>query len=73
MSGEFSYANNLVYEAMEEARARPQFSEDGMGRALVGAVLAHYHGYRNKNDIAAEFQFLIDTLSEDSPVITRGC
>ena len=73
MSGEFNYASRIVEEAMEEARARPQFSEDSMGRALVGAVLAYYGTYRKPADIANELQFLIDTLPDDEIVVTRGC
>ena len=73
MSGENTYAKDLVAKAIIEANTNPQFDPDSMGRAILGAVIAHYQSYRKTEDIAQELQFTIDNLGEDEFVITRGC
>ena len=44
-----------------------------MGRALISSVIEEFAAYRSTRDIAAELQYLIDNLDEDTFVITRGC
>jgi hypothetical protein len=73
MSGEAQIARELVRRAMEAAAQDPTHDKDGMGRALISAVLAEFATYRSTSDIAAELQYLIDNLDEDTFVITRGC
>ncbi len=73
MSGENTFAKELVAKAIEEANNNPQFDQDAMGRAIVSAVIAHYQSYRKADDITQELQYVIDNLDEDEFVITRGC
>jgi F0F1-type ATP synthase membrane subunit c/vacuolar-type H+-ATPase subunit K len=73
MSGEAQISRELVRRATEAAAQDPTHDKDGMGRALISAVLAEYATYRAISDIAAELQYLSDNLGEDTFVITRGC
>lgn len=73
MSGENTFAKEIIAEAIDEANRNPQFDEDAMGRAIVSAVISHYQTYRKAEDIAQELQYIIDNLDEDEFVITRGC
>jgi hypothetical protein len=73
MSGEARIARELVRNALRAAEQDPKLDKDGMGRALISAVLAEYGSYRSIADITAELQYLIDNLDEDTFVITRGC
>jgi hypothetical protein len=73
MSGEAGIARELVRKALQAAEQDPKLDKDGMGRALISAVLAEYASYRSIADITAELQYLIDNLDEDTFVITRGC
>ena len=73
MSGEAQIAQQLVQTAMQAADQDPKQDKDAMGRALISSVLAEFAAYRSTRDIAAELQYLIDNLDEDTFVITRGC
>jgi hypothetical protein len=73
MSGEAEIARELVRKAMTSADQDPRQDKDAMGRALLSAVLSELATYRPASDIAAELQYLIDNLDEDTFVITRGC
>lgn len=73
MSGEASIAREFVRNALRAAELDPTLDKDGMGRALISAVLSEFATYRSSDDIAAELQYLIDNLDEDTFVITRGC
>ena len=58
---------------MAAAEHDPKQDKDGMGRALISAVLAEFAAYRSSSDVAAELRYMIDNLDEDTFVITRGC
>lgn len=73
MSGEAQVARELVRQAMAAAEQDPKQDRDGMGRALISAVLAEYATYRSTSDIATELRYMIDNLDEDMLVVTRGC
>jgi hypothetical protein len=72
MTGEVSYAQQLIADAMRHAESDSSMSKDAMGRAVINAVIAEYRRFRNVDDIASELRYLIDTLDEDEFVITRG-
>ena len=72
MSGETSYAQQLVKDAMQHAASNPSLSKDAMGRAVINAVLGEYRQYRSIDDIASELRFIADNFGEDEFVITRG-
>ncbi len=46
---------------------------DAMGRALVQAVIEHYLSYRDIGDVRRELEYLVESLDDDDPVVTRGC
>lgn len=48
-------------------------SPDAMGRALIRAVVERYLGYRTREDVRNELAYLVDSLDDDAPVVTRGC
>lgn len=73
MSGEFSYAKQLVADAMQKADNDAHLDRDIMGRAIMHAVVEFFQTYRSKEDIASEMQYLIENINEDEFVITRGC
>jgi len=73
MSGESSYVKTVMTQVLEEVSTNPQYSPDPMFRALVSAIIDQYKTYRSGADIASELQSLIDNLSEDEHVVTRGC
>ena len=73
MSGESTYAQKLVRDALLTAQRDPACSEDAMGRAIIDAVIAEYRRYRTARDIADELRYLIETIDQDEFVITRGC
>ncbi len=72
MSGESSYAKTVVAQTLEEARTRPSMDGDAMGRALIQAVVEQYLTYRDSADVARELEYLVESLQDDDPVITRG-
>jgi hypothetical protein len=73
MSGEAEIARELVRKVMTAAEQDPKQDKDAMGRALLAALLAELATFRPASDIAAELQYLMDNLDEDTFVITRGC
>lgn len=73
MSGESSYAKTVVAQTLQEARTRPTMDADAMGRALIQAVVEQYLTYRDSADVARELEYLVESLQDDDPVITRGC
>jgi hypothetical protein len=73
MTGEVSYAQSIVIDALAHADRDPALSKDAMGRSIINAVLAEYSKYRTSSDIASELQYILDNLDEDEFVITRGC
>ncbi len=73
MSGESSYARTVVAQTLEEARKRPTTDADAMGRALIQAVVEQYLTYRDHADVARELEYLVESLQDDAPVVTRGC
>ncbi len=73
MSGESSYAKTAVAQILDEARTRPTMDVDAMGRALIQAVVEQYLAYRDSADVARELEYLVESLNDDDPVVTRGC
>ncbi len=73
MSGESSYAKTVVAQILEEARTQPTMDLDAMGRALIQAVVEQYLTYRDSADVARELEYLVESLNDDDPVVTRGC
>lgn len=73
MSGESSYAQELITRAFRDARSRSEMDPDALGRAVIQAVIEQYREYRPLDDIVRELSYLCDSLDDDDPVITRGC
>lgn len=73
MSGESKYAKAVVAQSLEEARTRSTMDADAMGRALIQAVVEQYLTYRDHADVARELEYLVESLQDDEPVVTRGC
>ena len=73
MSGESSHAKKLVVQALAEAKLRSDMDRDAMGRAIIFAVVDEYLSYRGVKDVSQELQYLIESLDDDDPVVTRGC
>ena len=73
MSGEAEIARELVRNALAAADQNPKQDKDAMGRALLQAVLTELAAHRPAKDLAAEVQYLLDNLDEDTFVGTRGC
>lgn len=73
MSGESSYAKTVVAQALAEAQARSEMDTDAMGRAIIQAVVERYLSYRSSADVARELEYLVESIDDDDPVVTRGC
>lgn len=64
MSSATELARSCVNTALQEAKVA-QFSEDAIARALISEAIAIYKKSRSSEDIANEFVFLAENLSED--------
>ncbi len=73
MSGESNFAGTIVNQAFTDAEARPDMDVDAMGRALIQAVVTRYLTYRSVADVSQELSYLVESLDDDDPVVTRGC
>lgn len=73
MSGESHFASTIVNQAFTDVEARPDMDVDAMGRALIQAVVARYLTYRSVADVSQELSYLVESLDDDDPVVTRGC
>lgn len=73
MSGEYLYARELVGTAILSAVDNPDMDADVMGRAIIQVVMEHYRKYRSVTDISQELDYLVTSLEDNEPVITRGC
>ena len=73
MSGESVYANKLVEQAWQEATDRGEMDSDAMGRAIIQAVVERYLQYRDIADVGQELEYLVESMDDDEPVVTRGC
>lgn len=73
MSGESKYAREVVAGALAEAADRTDMDQDAMGRAIIQAVVSRYLTYRSADNVGRELEFLIESLNDDDPVVTRGC
>lgn len=73
MSGESHFANTIVDQAFTDVETRPDMNADAMGRALIQAVVARYLTYRSIADVSQELTYLVESLDDDDPVVTRGC
>ncbi|MBQ0719019.1 MAG: hypothetical protein KBT88_11660 [Gammaproteobacteria bacterium] len=73
MSGESVYANEIVEQAWQEATDRSEMDSDAMGRALIQAVVERYLKYRTIGDVGQELEYLVESMDDDEPVVTRGC
>lgn len=73
MSGESTYAATIVEQAWQEASDRTEMDTDAMGRALIQAVVGKYLEYRTIADVGRELEYLVESMDDDDPVVTRGC
>jgi len=73
LSGESVYANQVVEQAWQEATKKTEMDSDAMGRAIIQAVVERYLKYRTIADIGQELEYLVDSMDDDDPVVTRGC
>ena len=73
MSGESVYANKIVEQAWQEANNIAAMDSDAMGRAIIQAVVERYLKYRTIDDIGQELDYLVESMDDDEPVVTRGC
>ncbi len=73
MSGESVYANKVVEQAWQEATKRSEMGSDAMGRAIIQAVVERYLKYRTIDDVGQELEYLVESMDDDEPVVTRGC
>ena len=73
MSGEPVYANTLVEKAWQEASDKTEMDSDAMGRAIIQAVVEKYLQYRSIKDIGQELEYLVESMDDNDPVVTRGC
>ena len=73
MSGEFARAKQLLGELMTEVEASSCYTADSMLRAVITEAVELMKNNRSEADIHRELSYLIDSLSENEPVITRGC
>ena len=73
MAGEYAYARELVGAAIFAAADNPNMDADVMGRAIIQVVVEHYRKYRTGADISQELDYLVSSLDDDEPVVTRGC
>ena len=73
MAGEFKIADQAVAAAIAEADTFSGMTEDGVLNALLNSVLAKLVTTKSKADLLSHIEFLIDSQSQGSIVITRGC
>jgi hypothetical protein len=73
MSGESVYANKIVEQAWQQATDSAAMDSDAMGRAIIQAVVERYLKYRTIDDIGQELDYLVESMDDDEPVVTRGC
>lgn len=73
MSGESVYANKIVEQAWLQATDSAAMDSDAMGRAIIQAVVERYLKYRTIDDIGQELDYLVESMDDDEPVVTRGC
>ncbi len=73
MSGEYSFAKKTVNNIMLEVDSNKQYTRSGMAKALIIEAIEVMKLERSSADIAQEIQYIIDTISDSEPVITRGC
>jgi uncharacterized protein with NRDE domain len=73
MAGEFKIADRAVAAAIAEAETFSGMTEDGVLNALLNSVLAKLVTTKSKADLLSHIEFLIDSQSQGSIVITRGC
>ncbi len=73
MAGEQTHAQAVVAAAFSVGAQEAEMSPDAMGRALIRAVVERYLGYRTREDVCNELAYLVDSLDDDAPVVTRGC
>jgi len=73
VSGESVYANQIVEQAWQEATDKAEMDSDAMGRAIIQAVVERYLKYRTIGDVGQELEYLVESMDDDEPVVTRGC
>ncbi|MEZ0150292.1 MAG: hypothetical protein AB9Q19_13415 [Candidatus Reddybacter sp.] len=73
MSGESVYASKVVEQACQDATDRSEMDSDAMGRAIIQAVVERYLKYRTIGDVGQELEYLVESMDDDEPVVTRGC
>ncbi|OUS13125.1 hypothetical protein A9Q89_03775 [Gammaproteobacteria bacterium 53_120_T64] len=73
MSGESVYGNEIVEQAWQVASQSSEMDSDAMGRAIIQAVVERYLKYRSIGDVAQELEYLVESMDDDDPVVTRGC
>jgi hypothetical protein len=73
VSGESVYANKIVEKAWQDATGRAEMDSDAMGRAIIQAVVERYLQYRTIGDVGQELEYLVESMDDDEPVVTRGC
>ncbi len=73
VSGESVYANKIVEKAWQDATDRAEMDSDAMGRAIIQAVVERYLQYRTIGDVGQELEYLVESMDDDEPVVTRGC
>jgi predicted FMN-binding regulatory protein PaiB len=73
MAGEFKIADHAVAAAIAEAETFSGMTEDGVLHALLNNVLAKLVTTKSKADLVSHIEFLIDSQSQGSIVITHGC
>ena len=73
MSGESVYAKEIVGQAWQDAGEKTEMDSDAMGRAIIQAVVEKYLQYRSIADVGQELEYLVESMDDDDPVVTRGC
>ena len=73
MADEFKIADQAVAAAIAQAETFSGMTEDGVLHALLNNVLAKLVITKSKADLVSHIEFLIDSQSQGSIVITRGC
>jgi hypothetical protein len=73
MAGEFKIADKVVAKAIAEAEMCAGMTEEGMLTALLNSVLAKLVATKPKDELLSQLDFLIDSQSQGSIVVTRGC
>ena len=73
MSGESVYANKIVEQAWQDATDSAEMDSDAMGRAIIQSVVERYLKYRTIDDVGQELEYLVESMDDDEPVVTRGC